>query len=140
MATGGKRFFHFRVQDRVIDMEFPDTFPVKDLLPTLRRNPRTPSPEKLIGLKSLCGCLTLDFILTTESAIEVRQLRNQDWFQGIYSQTPAPTSPISIGDFTFEKCIGKGGTSDVFLGTLFPTIHPRNQFGTTIPPDSSLSR
>lgn len=81
-----KKLFHFKLQDKVVDIEFAETQQIKELLPTIKRNSKTPQPEKLIGLKSLSGCLTLDYILSINNDMEVKHLRNQDWFQGIYEQ------------------------------------------------------
>lgn len=41
-------------------------------------------------------------------------MKSNEWFAGVYRELPrGPT--LSLRDFNFERCIGKGGTSEVYL-------------------------
>ena len=43
----------------------------------------------------------------------VQKLKSNEWLQGVYKENGV--ADLSIRAFNFERCIGKGGTSEVYL-------------------------
>ena len=52
-----------------------------------------------------------------ESTITLAKVKNKETFIAVYSNHK-PCETLCLKDFIFEKCIGKGGTSDVYLGIV----------------------
>lgn len=74
----------------------------------------------MIALKSACGSITLDYVLSlksTETSITLAKIKNHETFVAVYCNQ-RPSEQLCLKDFLFERCIGKGGTSDVYLGII----------------------
>ena len=134
-----KKLFHFKLQDKLIEIEFLDSQTTQDLLQIVikfiefnffigENEPLNSFACKFSWLQILVKLdnIRLHFIveqkrmycyptIILKDALELKHLRNQDWFLGLYCNEK-PSKDLSLSDFTFEKCIGKGGTSDVYLG------------------------
>ncbi|CAD8156679.1 unnamed protein product [Paramecium octaurelia] len=109
------RAINLKLQDKLILIEMPSNANLSDLYKRIKEHPLTPNPNQLIGLKTVSGALTLDYILSRpedRSSFPLNKLKQNEWLIGIYKQQ---TGQLSLKDFVFEKCIGKGGTSEVYL-------------------------
>lgn len=72
--------------------------------------------DNIVCLESLCENEVVDFYLT-QSDKKVNAVRQNMSLRAVYSRTSNKVEcELNIHDFSFIKCLGKGGTSDVFLG------------------------
>jgi serum/glucocorticoid-regulated kinase 2 len=59
-----RKLLHFKLQDKIVDVECLHTESISNLLDLLKKHPQTPKPHKLVGIRSLSGSITLDYILS----------------------------------------------------------------------------
>ncbi|KAM3138675.1 hypothetical protein pb186bvf_009239 [Paramecium bursaria] len=110
------RQFNIKLHEKHLVIEISPEKTLQDLFNKVREHPQTPYPEKLVCLRTLQGSLTLDYILSIpeeRSNLLVQKLKSNEWLQGVYKENGV--AELSIRAFNFERCIGKGGTSEVYL-------------------------
>ena len=83
------------------------------------KNARDPSYKEIIGLMTAYQNEVIDsLLLCPERTIDV--ISENEIFRPVYSQKLPNRKNVHINDLDFLKCIGKGGSSEVYLGK-----HPR---------------
>jgi hypothetical protein len=76
--------------------------------------------KEIIGLKSSDENDMMDAFLLHKNNNLAETLNNGETLRVVYRESyPLHKDKVSINDLDFIKCIGKGGSSDVFLGTLY---------------------
>ncbi|CAD8170535.1 unnamed protein product [Paramecium octaurelia] len=105
-----------RCFDKQVAIDIAMDKSVADLLNKLREHPATPNSQQLVALKTVSNSITMDYMLSVpeeRAQLPIHKLK-QEALIAVYRQN-AHKSIFSLLDFTFERCIGKGGTSEVYL-------------------------
>lgn len=113
--------YHVYFHSSSFDIKVPSGTSCGQLLEVVRRRYEEEFERPgshVLGLKSLGGHEVLDSWLSKPNRPIPALSSSQNSLAAIIEENPGDTKMknLKFDDFEFEKCIGKGGTSEVYLG------------------------
>ncbi|EGR31007.1 protein kinase domain protein [Ichthyophthirius multifiliis] len=112
--------FQIYLKDKEIKIQIQIEQTIGQLIKLVKQESKKLSPihfQGLVYLETFNGNEVADYYLTQEDK-PIFKLKNITQLKGVYQQKlneNQSNQDVKIQDFSFLKCLGKGGTSDVFL-------------------------
>ncbi|CAK66537.1 unnamed protein product (macronuclear) [Paramecium tetraurelia] len=103
-------------QNKQVSIEISIEKNAAELMNKLYQHPETPNAQQIVALRTASHSITLDYLLSIpneRAQLSIDKIKQENLI-AVYGK-PQPKSTLSLRDFKFENCIGRGGTSEVYL-------------------------
>lgn len=115
-------------EDFILSIDMNESNTTKDLVDEVKKQAKEmnlANNENIIALKSRDSNDVLDSYLLMQS-MNLERIRDGELLLPVFREKVAKNKKqVSINDLEFLKCIGKGGSSEVYLGKATSSPHPQ---------------